>query len=254
MIEIKSLSDTSFEEIFAAFHLAFSDYEIQINDQQLSAMLKRRGFNPDLSFAAFVEGRIVAFTLNGIGTYNGKLTAYDTGTGTLKQYRGQGLASKIFEYSIPFLKKENIEQYVLEVLQHNSKAVSVYQKLGFEVVREFNYFTAEPDKINLNSNKSDEFLISKIDVNIVESLTEFCDFNPSWQNSVESVKRDMTRFEILAVSVANKIVGYCIFEPKSGDITQLAVDKNYRRKGVGSVLLAEVSKLNQSNILKVKSS
>lgn len=34
-------------------------------------MLKRRGYNPQLSFAAFDNGEIVAFTLNGTGTFNG---------------------------------------------------------------------------------------------------------------------------------------------------------------------------------------
>ena len=82
--------------------------------------------------------KIVAFTLNGIGYFNRIPTAYDTGTGTLKNYRGKGLATKIFEYSIPYLKSANVKQYLLEVLQYNTKAVSVYRKLGFEVIREFN--------------------------------------------------------------------------------------------------------------------
>ena len=68
-------------------------------------MLKRRGYNPQLSFAAFDNDEIVAFTLNGTGTFNGVLTAYDTGTGTIKQYRGQSIAGKIFTHSLPFLKE-----------------------------------------------------------------------------------------------------------------------------------------------------
>jgi ribosomal protein S18 acetylase RimI-like enzyme len=103
-------------------------------------MLKRRGFNPDLSFAAFDNNEIVSFTFNGIGNFNGIPTAYDTGTGTLKSHRGKGLATQIFEYSIPYLREAGIRQYLLEVLQHNTKAVSVYKNLGFKTSREFNYF------------------------------------------------------------------------------------------------------------------
>lgn len=47
-------------------------------------MLPRRGYEPRLSFAVFDEGRIVAFTLNGIGLFNGVKTAYDTGPGRQK--------------------------------------------------------------------------------------------------------------------------------------------------------------------------
>ena len=50
-------------------------------------MLIRRGYVPKLSFAAFDNGKIVAFTLNGIGMFNGIRTAYDTGTETVKEYR-----------------------------------------------------------------------------------------------------------------------------------------------------------------------
>ena len=124
-MEIKSLGKTDFRTIFAAFSNAFADYDIQLNADELKTMWKRRGFNSDLSFAAFEGENIVAFTLNGIGCFNGIKMAYDTGTGTLKEYRGQGLATKIFEYSIPFLKEANINHYLLEVLQHNTKAVSV---------------------------------------------------------------------------------------------------------------------------------
>lgn len=112
MIEIKNLEGISFEQIYTAFKSAFSDYEISVDKTELKSMLKRRGFNPALSFGAFYDDNIVAFTFNGIGKYyNGKLTAYDTGTGTRKEFRGQGLAKRIFTHSMPFLKNAGIENY-----------------------------------------------------------------------------------------------------------------------------------------------
>ena len=54
-IEIKSLKNTSFDELFEAFRQAFAEYEMQLNRTELQAMLKRRGFDPELSFAA-VDG------------------------------------------------------------------------------------------------------------------------------------------------------------------------------------------------------
>ena len=84
-MEIKSLEKTDFNTLFRAFGRAFADYEVQLNAEQLRAMLTRRGFDPALSFAAFDGAQIAAFTLNGIGNFNGVPTAYDTGTGTLKE-------------------------------------------------------------------------------------------------------------------------------------------------------------------------
>ena len=112
-MEIKSLKETDFGTICRAFGKAFADYELQLNDTQLQAMLTRRGYLPELSFGAFDGDELVAFTLNGIGTFHDIATAYDTGTGTLPDYRGQGLATKIFEYSIPFLRAADIRHKII---------------------------------------------------------------------------------------------------------------------------------------------
>jgi len=251
-MEIKSLGKTSFDTIFTAFDRAFAEYEIQLNKVQLQTMLKRRGFDPDLSFAAFDGNEIVAFTFNGIGNFNEASTAYDTGTGTLKEYRGKGLATKIFEYSIPYLKKANIRQYLLEVLQHNTPAISVYKKLGFEITREFNYFNQENINIkNEIKNSGINYSIKQIDIQEFGSISDFWDFYPSWQNGFQAIQNSPNDFISLGAFSGNVLVGYCVFEPASGDITQIAVDKQNRRKGIASLLLQETIRLNKYDSIKI---
>ena len=251
-MQIKSLKNTDFDTIFRAFNQAFADYEMQLNQDQLQTMLKRRGFNPDLSFAAFESNEIVSFTLNGIGNFNAMPTAYDTGTGTLEAYRRQGLSTKIFEYSIPYLREANIGQYLLEVLQHNTQAVSVYQKLGFEITREFHYFMQKNEDIHNEIKTADfPFVVKQIDIEDFYSVCDFWDFQPSWQNSFEAIKRSYEDFVCLGVFLENKLTAYCVFEPSSGDVTQIAVDKQHRRKNMATLLLQEMVKLNRHNAVKV---
>jgi ribosomal protein S18 acetylase RimI-like enzyme len=246
-MKIKSLENTDFDIIYQAFSQAFADYEIQMNADELKKMLQRRGFNPALSFAAFEEEKIISFTLNGVGNFNGDTMAYDTGTGTLKEYRGKGLATEVFEYSLPYLRKANINHYLLEVLQHNAKAFSVYRSLGFEITREFNYFVWKNEEFNYDiKNIEIPCAIERIDIEKYLHVSDFWDYYPSWQNSFESIRRTKNDFISLGAFVEQKLVGYCIFEPDSGDITQIAVDKSFRRKGVASLLLLEVSKLNKN--------
>lgn len=249
---INSLNNISFDTIFSAFNKAFKDYEMQLNKAELRTMLWRRGFVPELSFGAFENGKLIAFTLNGIGIFNGIKTAYDTGTGTIKEYRGKGLATKIFKHSIPFLKKANVTQYLLEVLQHNSNAISVYKNLGFETSREFNYFVKKTDKIELNNKTFDSsFQIKELDLLKTKSMTEFWDFIPSWQNNFEAISRKIADFKITGVYKNENLIGYSVFEPNSGDITQIAVDKNFRRKGIASILLKEILKTNRHGSIKI---
>lgn len=248
---IKSLRGISFDEIYHAFHAAFADYEMQVNKEELYKMIHRRGFVPELSFAAFEEEKIIGFTLNGIGIYKGFKTAYDTGTGTLKAYRGQGLATEVFLYSLPYLKEAGIEQYLLEVLQHNTKAVSVYQNVGFETSREFNYFVEEMKDVQLPDKALDpKYIIGKIDIPDEDIVSDYWEFVPAWQNDHQAILRNKEDFICFAAYKTNELLGYCIFEPASGDITQIAVDKKHRRQGIATNLLKEALKFNQKDSVK----
>lgn len=117
MVEIRNLENADFDTLFDAFERAFADYAISFGKEEVRSMLVRRGYDSRLSFAALDDGEIVAFTLNGIGIFNGIPTAYDAGTGTVSEYRGRGIAGKIFSYSLPYLKESGVRQYLLEVLQ-----------------------------------------------------------------------------------------------------------------------------------------
>lgn len=252
VMEIRNLENVNFDVIFRAFEEAFADYAVKFSENQIRAMLIRRGFNPVSSFAVFNAGCIVAFTLNGTGIYNGVQTAYDTGTGTLKAYRGMGLAQEIFHHSIPFLKQNGIEQYLLEVLEDNEKAISVYRKLGFKVTREFNCFNQRKEDVHIGlSNSAVDCRIVRMDMEKVVALPNFCDFHPSWQNGLESIRRAGKNMVCLAASVGSDIVGYCIFEPAFGDLTQIAVAPSFRRKGIASLLLKEMLKMNDADTIKV---
>lgn len=249
MESIRSLEKVSNEVLYEAFQEAFKDYEIQLSQAELLKMLHRRGFTAHLSFGAFSGKKLVSFTFNGTGSFNNVHTAYDTGTGTIEEYRGKGLASQIFEYSIPFLKKAGISQYLLEVLQHNSKAVSLYRRLGFEVSREFNYFTQTKAQLRLPSIEKD-YKILPAKLSEKARMSTFWDQAPSWQNSFDAVERATGDFLILGAYKDSELLGYCIFEPGSGDITQIAVEKGSRRKGIASLLLLEAIELNKHDSVK----
>ena len=59
-MEIRSLEHIGFDTLFEGFSNAFSDYEIHFEKSEVQSMLTRRGYVPQLSFAAFDKGKIVA--------------------------------------------------------------------------------------------------------------------------------------------------------------------------------------------------
>lgn len=251
-MEIKSLKDIKPGMLADAFMLAFADYDIRFDRMELQAMLKRRGFCPELSFAAFEGDEIVSFIFNGIGKFDGYLTAYDTGTGTVKTHRGQGLANRIFEYSIPYLQQAGISHYLLEVLQNNAPAVKLYSRQGFVTTREFNCYRQSATAIHPCSRFSDTtYSIRAVSIQQYMAMPDFNDFDPSWQNSRESIARAADTFVCIGAFDGDIPVGYCVTDLQAGDITQIAVSRSYRRKGIGARFLAEALRLNMADEMKV---
>ena len=252
-MEIRSLENIGFDTLFDAFSKAFADYEIHFDKSEVRSMLTRRGYVPELSFGAFDNGNIVSFTLNGIGLFNDIPTAYDTGTGTVKEYRGCGIAGEIFKYSLPYLKEAGIRQYLLEVLQNNHKAIAVYRKMQFDTTREFDCFRQSISEIvNFHDVKSSIPLrIEPIDINVIRDTQSFCDFYPSWQNSIESIERGVSGLTCIGAFDLEELVGFSVFDSNSGDLAQIAVKQSCRRQGVASRLLSEVIKQMSTDFTKI---
>jgi len=252
-MEIRSLEHTDFDTMFNGFEKAFLDYEIHFDKDEIRSMLKRRGYNPKLSFAAFDANGIVAFTFNGTGTFNGMSTAYDTGTGTAPEHRGKGIAKDIFNYSIPYLKEAGVKQYLLEVLQNNTKAISVYQKLGFKITREFDCFRQKKNDINcaIGNERILPIKIVPMKVENISNAFSFSDFYPSWQNSMDSIERAGSDLVCLGAFTANELVGYCVFDPLTGDLSQIAVNQPFRRQKIASRLFRDMIKQTKSDSIKV---
>ena len=247
-MEVRNLGTESIDVIVDAFEAAFGDYAVSFDRSQIIAMLARRVFRPELSFAAFDGDRIAAFTLNGVGAYGGVATCYDCGTGTLPQYRGQGLAGEVFRFSAPILREAGIEKYLLEVLKDNKAAISVYRSNGFEVCADYKCYGQAIDAIQLRK-VCDWLEFRPLGVDKLRGLASFCDFEPSWQNSVESIVRGADGLVVEGAFSGDACIGYVVVDPATGDIAQLAVAPEWRRRGVGSSLMGRaVRKVNVGRI------
>ncbi len=204
--------------------------------------MQRRGFNDYLSFAAFSDGEIVGFTLNGSGQWNGKATAYDTGTGVQESHRKQGIASRIFRSFAAVLKAHGISQYLLEVIKVNTEAVDLYRKFGFSIAREFDYWACPGDALELQPGPLPEGIsIRPLEDPDWNRLRSFWDFQPSWQNSVDSIIRVQGSITMLGAFHREVPVAYICMEAGTGDIPQLAVRPEFRHQGLAVALLEQIT-------------
>ena len=235
------LTAADFHQLYECFLDAFSDYQIslQMTEEQFEQRVQRDGVELELSAGAFDGERMIGFYMNGRGMWHGQETAYDAGTGVVLDHRRRGVAIELFDFMVPRLKERGIEQYLLEVLTGNERAVSLYRKLGFEEVRTL---------VGVRSNEAMKTL-AHVEGVTIRHMEEpdwdvFCaywDGEPSWQNSKDAVERIRNQCEIAGAFAGEKCVGYGIVFKPSGILMQLAVAQEFRRRGIGRRLLASLS-------------
>ncbi len=232
------LSEDYYPELYEAFLDAFSDYVIPfaLTDEQFRNHIMLNAVDLARTAGYFEDGRLVGFSLTGFGRWNGKLTAYDAGTGVVPDRRRRGLSDAMFKMMLPVFEENGIEQFLLEVVTTNTRAINLYKKLDFQTIRDLALLQCDGN-LHTSAAPSQDIQIRDFDDPDWEHLTTFWDGAPSWQNSVEAVIRSQKMKRICGAFLDGKCVGYIVFSSKFGRVAQIAVDKNYRTRGIGTALV-----------------
>lgn len=234
IVKLLTLESIPYATLHRAFLAAFADYAIpfEISLEQFMELHRRRGVRLDLSVGAFDGDDIVGFTFNGLGRWDDHDAGYDAGTGVAPEARGSGLAALMMERSFDLLRAKGATHYLLEVLQSNTTAFRIYQRAGFCVTRELLAW-------KLDDRRRD----NAVDVEIAHEASldgirtpDMWDWQPSWQNSLDSMQRAAQTKTILTARNRTQLLGYAIVF-SSGDLAQLAVAKEHRRRGIGTALV-----------------
>jgi ribosomal protein S18 acetylase RimI-like enzyme len=240
-VDCRFLSETDIPSIHQAFQEAFSDYLItfQLTPAQLERHILLNGVDLNHSVGCFDGDRMVGFTMNGFGDWQGRSTVYDAGTGVIPDYRGRGLSRAMFDLIFPMCERREIEQCLLEVITKNEPAVKLYQNLGFKPARNLLLLEIK-DLIKTADGVSDGIELREIKTPDWKLLRTFWDGETSWQNSIDAVSRSRGGKKILGAYLRGECAGYIIFSTNLGRIAQMAVSNDYRGRGVGSALLLAV--------------
>jgi ribosomal protein S18 acetylase RimI-like enzyme len=223
-----------------------------MSKKQFEQKLIDDGVRLELSVGAFDTNEMIAFTINGYDLWQGKSTAYDSGTGVIPKHRGKGIGKELFKFMFPKLVENGINQYLLEVISSNERAVNLYLKLGLQTSRELAVF-----RLNTALEQPQNKIANVIQIRAVKNrdwhlFQTFWDGYPSWQNSIESIERSIAEKIFFSAYFENKCIGYGIVSPKTGSVLQLAVARDHRRKGIGSLILTALqSKVTEGKPLKM---
>jgi len=237
-MQLSTLKNQSLESILAVFNESFSDYSVplQMTLEQLRTKFIADKVNLDYSVGAFSEGNLVGFVLHGENLIDGDKVLYNGGTGVIPSARGQKLTQKMYQFILPKLKAEGVAYLKLEVISDNTPAIRSYENTGFKIVRKLNCYQG-----TLNA-KAGTFTYDTHELKDLnwKYLQTFWDFKPTAQNSITTISKTLDQVKSICAFDKETQIGYVIVNPISRRIQQIAVDKNYRRRGVATGLMARV--------------
>ena len=237
---IKSLEQTPIADIASAINTAFADYVIpfQITEEQLKCKMTSEDVDISLSFGVFEEDEMVAIMLHGVRVRGGIKVVYNAATGVSPKFRRRGLIGKMYKALNQKLAEIKAHEMVLEVIENNLPAISVYKKEGYTVARRLVCYQG---LLHDNLQKNESLKIERLDAYDVHVLKSFGDVNPSWQNEWQSVDNAPEQHQVFGAYLQDQLVGHIVFNPEKRRVIQIAVDIAYRRMGVGRSLLMKMS-------------
>ena len=242
--ECRFLSEDSFHQLYDTFIEAFSDYvfPFALTVEQFRGHLALNAVDITRSIGCFEGDKLVGFSLNGFGLWNGRSTVYDAGTGVVPRSRRQGASRKMFDTMMPVFERSGIEQFLLEVVTTNTAALHLYEKLGFETTRTLGLLQCDTP-VTLKNGKGNDVKLRELAEPDWTAFLKFWNAEPSWQNSQDAVDRSSDRKRIIAAYAYAECVGYVIFSAGFGRISQIAVSRELSGQGIGRRLLHEVQSM-----------
>lgn len=235
-MQIRQLTEQDIPDLLKTINGSFADYIVpfQLNAEQLQFKMQSETIVPEWSIGVFEDKKMIAFIMHGVRTINGKTVVYNAGTGVLRDYRGQGLVGKMYNYLQPFLKDYQVSQLVLEVIESNRSAIRAYEKNGFVIHRKLLCFGGTLQTTPRLNTAS----VQPLEKFLWKDFQSFWDILPSWQSAVPSMHAAQPA--ALGAFVGSELAGYVLFNPANKRMYQIAVAPQHRRTGIGTQLLAEV--------------
>ena len=214
-MEIKPLNHVSFKQIMTCFLKAFENYYVPMPTDH--AYYRKRWVvakvDYSLSFGAFDKEELVGFILHAVDERQGIKIAFNTGTGVIPAYRGRKLVKVIYEFALPILKANGINQSKLEVITTNKAALRAYEGIGFQINRTLKCYNGTYKMPFEFEVKRTEKALKEINLsNLINSA------NYSWDNQNASLQMDAHRY--FEVAEKNTTIGYFIIDTASNYLVQ----------------------------------
>jgi ribosomal protein S18 acetylase RimI-like enzyme len=133
-----------------------------------------------------------------------------------------------------------VQRFLLEVLQVNEPAIKAYQRTGFEITREFDCYDLKPENVPPPSDPVGPIRIEPMDRGRLDEFEPHLDWQPSWENSLASIRRIPDQVAVYGAFAGDQCVGEIVYYPLIKWVLSLVVKGEFRRKGIATALIGHL--------------
>lgn len=132
-LRLKPACDVSLSELADLFTRSYTNYFVpmQMDAGSLSWIINTQTIDLASSHVIGVNGRNVGFIFISARGLSQRVAAM----GVIPEYRGRGLGQHLLQRCIEIARDNGVHRIVLEVIDENAHALSIYRQLGFEISR-----------------------------------------------------------------------------------------------------------------------
>lgn len=228
-LSLKPALEFPIDRLAQVMNAGFEDYlvPIQLTTERMARLLLNDGVDLQLSQVAVQQDEPTALGLIAQRGWISRLAAM----GVSKEARGTGIGTLMMERFIEDAKQRGDRSMVLEVIEQNTPAVKLYQKMGFKIKRRLIGFSG----VDLKGKPDDNLQ----QINVPEVTCLLHQHGPTdlpWQVAPEAFANTGGVYQAYRL---NQAVGLFILFPEAefAVIQSLVVPPEYQRQGQASKLL-----------------
>lgn len=242
--DLKPASDHPMPDLVPWLNLGFENYfvPIRFNISQFLTMVRKDGIDLTSSRVLFADGVPSGIALIARRGWTSRLAAM----GIFSNMRGKGAGTWFMKQLVEEANERNDREMVLEVIEQNAPAVTLYQKAGFEVVRRLVGFVRSATSLQstpvepTSAAKSGDFVVlEEIDIRTVSNLISSLGLpDLPWQLSGETIAQTNPPARAYQQGPAYIVISNP--EAEHVVIWSVLVEPQARGRGLGTQMLKDI--------------
>jgi len=207
-MEIKKLSECCLIDVVKAWNDGFEGYYFDATTtvEKFISRLVLEGLSPTLSLVAFKDEQPIGIVLNGIRHVQGQKIAWNGGTGIAAAFRKQGIGKALMDATMNVYREEGVDIATLEAISDNKKAISLYEKVGYQKVDQLEYLELK-GAVNSDIEVSNgSYIVKMVPLPSLGNIDFYSKESP-WQIQWQSAKES----EAIMVMDDKNVVGYAFY-------------------------------------------